>query len=87
MSDHVVSLDTLYARFDAIAGGSTGGDSRLAHRAVLDRLATDRQIAEARGWTSCALERIGGTGRLRLWGVPPSGSRREVVPDWLRPLG
>jgi hypothetical protein len=29
-----------------------------------------------------ALERRGGGGRLDLWGVPPSGRDRELVPDW-----
>jgi hypothetical protein len=83
-SDYQVPLETLYARFDAIAKGRERGDGRAAHEAVLDRLAANRRVAEAAGWTACALERAGGGGRLRLWGVAPSGEDREVVPDWPR---
>ena len=82
MSDYQVPLNTLYARFDAIAKGRTPGDGRVAHEAVLDRLAANRRVAEARGWTSCALERLGEIGQLRLWGIPPSRRDRELVPDW-----
>ena len=82
MSDYMIPLDTLYARFDAIAEGRRLGDDRAAHQAVLHRLAANRRTAEAYGWTSCALERAGGMGRLLLWGVPPSGQDRELIPDW-----
>jgi hypothetical protein len=80
MSDHLISLNELYSRFDAIAKGSVTGDSRAAHVAILDRLAANRLVAETDGWTSCALERPGG-GRLRLLGLPPGGTCRAVVPD------
>ncbi len=83
MSHDLTSLDTLYARFDAIARGGAPGDSTIAHEAVQDRLAANHAVAEGDGRTSLALERAGGTGRLRLWGVPPSREDREVVPDWL----
>jgi hypothetical protein len=83
MTDHLVSLDTLYDRFDAIARRGTPGNSTSAHEAVQDRLAANRTVAEANGWTSLALERSGGVGPLRLWGVPPSRVDREVVPDWM----
>ena len=83
MSDNLTTLDTLYARFDAIARRGAPGDSTAAHEAVQDRLAANRAAAESNGWTSLALERAGGMGRLRLWGVPPSSADREVVPDWL----
>ena len=84
MMDRSVSLETLYGRFDAIAEGrAPRDDSSAAHRAVLTRLADNRARAEASGWTACALERIGGTGRLYLEGTLPSGHGRDVVPDWL----
>ncbi len=79
MSSRLISLSELYSRFDAIAKGSVNGDSRSAHVAILDRLAANRLVAETDGWTSCALERAGG-GRLRLVGLPPSGTCRAVVP-------
>lgn len=71
MSDHVVSRETLYARFDSFAEGRAHGDARRAHEALLDRLAANQRVAEAFGWTSCALERVGRMGRLSVWGVPP----------------
>jgi hypothetical protein len=83
MSDHLTSLDTLYSRFDAIARRGAPGNSTAAHEAVQDRLAANRAVAEGSGWTSFSLERSGGVGQLRLWGVPPSREDREVVPDWL----
>ncbi|HEX5580014.1 MAG TPA: hypothetical protein VFX39_00460 [Gemmatimonadaceae bacterium] len=83
MRDHIVSRDTLYARLDALAYGRTHGDSWAAHAALLDRLAANRRAAEAQGWTSCALERIGGFGRLTAWGVPPGDVERHPIPDWL----
>ena len=76
-------LTRLYARFDAIAGGLTPGDSTAAHRAVIDRLASNRRTAEDVGWTACTLERQGGSGRLLLRGVRSAGLAREVVPDWI----
>jgi hypothetical protein len=82
MSHALTSLETLYSRFDAIARCGAPGDSTAAHEAVQDRLAANRTIAHRHGWTSLALERSGGTGPLRLWGVPPSHEEREVVPDW-----
>lgn len=82
MSHHLTSLDTLYARFDAIARRGEPGDSTAAHEAVQDRLAANRAVAARNGWTSLALERAGGTGRLRLLGLRPQCEDREVVPDW-----
>src|SRR5688572_19616936 len=72
MTNYLVPRETLYARFDEIAKGRAQGDSWAAHEAVLDRLAMNRREAEANGWTECALERVGGSGRLRLWGIRPS---------------
>lgn len=82
MVDILGPLDTLYARHDSMAEGRAPGDSTRVHHAILDRLAANRLVAEAHGWTSCALERVAGMGRLRLWGVPPTGEARNVVPDW-----
>jgi hypothetical protein len=83
MSDYIVPLETLYSRFDAIARWGGPGNSLTAHEAVQDRLAANRAVATTNGWTSFSLERSGGVGRLRLWGLPPSHEDREVVPDWL----
>jgi len=82
MSDYPGPLERLYARHTLIATGRAEGDSRLVHLAIIDRLAANRRIAEAEGWTALALERLGGMGDLRLWGLAPSAERREVVPDW-----
>jgi hypothetical protein len=83
MSQHMVSLQTLYSRFDSIARWGGPGNSTAAHEAVQDRLAANRAVAETNGWTSFSLERAGGVGPLRLWGIPPSSDDRAVVPDWL----
>jgi hypothetical protein len=83
MSDHVVSRETLHARFDRFAEGRAQGNARGAYEAVLDRLAANRRAAEALGWSSCALERAGGMGRLCVWGRPPGVAERHPIPDWL----
>jgi hypothetical protein len=72
----------LEAWHNAIATGRLDGDSHRVHLAILERLAANGQIADAEGWTSLALERIAGMGRLLLWGIPPTGEQRDVVPDW-----
>jgi CheY-like chemotaxis protein len=74
-------LEALHARHDLMSEGRAPGDSTAVHRAILERLAANRLAAEAHGWTSCALERVAGMGRLRLWGMPPAGGVRAVVPD------
>jgi hypothetical protein len=83
MADHVVSRETLYARFDAFAEGRQRGGARSAYEALLDRVAANQRAAEAQAVQPCALERAGGMGRLRPWGVPPGHSERHVIPDWL----
>jgi hypothetical protein len=75
-------LERLYARHTLIATGRADGDSRLVHLGIIGRLTANRRIAEREGWTALVLGRVGGMGRLQLWGVPPTGERREVVPDW-----
>ena len=83
MTDRLVALVTLYAEFDVYADGRAHGKGGwAAHEAVLDRLAANQRAAEAFGWTSCALERAGGTGTLRAWGVPPTEFQRHPIPDW-----
>jgi hypothetical protein len=83
MTDRLIPLETLYARFDAFAEGREQGKGCwVAHEAVLDRLAANQRVAEEHGWTSCALERAGGTGQLRAWGVPPTACQRHPLPDW-----
>src|SRR5919206_961852 len=79
MFDDRVSLDSLYAWLDAIKEGRATGDGWGAHVAVLDRLAANRRVAEAHGWTSCALEGQGAGGRLRLWGGGGTGGGRGIV--------
>lgn len=87
MSDRWTSLNGLYASFDAIVKGNERGDRSALHAAILNRLVANRSTAVRRGWTSCALEGDGGGGRLRLFGLPPSESRRAAVPDWGSELG
>jgi hypothetical protein len=72
----------LYERFDAIATGRAQADGVDFHQIILDRLAANQSRAEAAGWTALALERDGGSGRLRLIGVAPSAAARSIVPDW-----
>jgi hypothetical protein len=80
-----LSLSAMYARFDAISEGTMPSTHWDAHAAILDRLATNQRRAEEIGWTSCALERIGGMGRLAAWGVPPGSTQRHRIPDWSDP--
>jgi hypothetical protein len=74
-------LDRLYARFDAIARGWAPGDCSAAHRSVIARLESNQGRAAQLGWTAFVLERAGGSGRLELRGIPPTGGDRELVPD------
>lgn len=82
MSHYPGPLERLYTRHTLIARGRAEGDSTRVHLAIIDRLAANRRIAEGEGWTALALERVGGMGDLRLWGLAPAAKRREVVPDW-----
>jgi hypothetical protein len=87
MTSHDIPLEMLYAQCEA-ARRLRGGDSAWeAHAAVLDRLGANRQMAEAAGWSSCAIERDDAAGRFQLFGVPPSGTLRTLVPDWPEPTG
>ena len=82
MAKDDASLPELYADCEAATRAQGGDGEWQAHAAVLDRLAGSRRIAEAAGWTSCAIERDGKTGRFQLFGVPPSSLLRTEVPDW-----
>jgi hypothetical protein len=82
MTDRRESLEALHARVEARRGGRVASEGWAAHEAVLDRLAANVRVAEAHGWTSCAIERTGGAARFSAWGVPPGGSERHPVPDW-----
>jgi hypothetical protein len=78
-----MSLDKMYTRFDALAEGRDGADRGWnLHAAIIDRLAANMREAEDRGWTACALERAGGMGRLRAFGINPGDPQRRVIPDW-----
>ncbi len=82
MKNYTSQLDRLHNHFDAIAERPTaGGGSTAVHGAILGRLAANRSRAEAAGWSGCALVRDGGSGRLRLVGVPPGEQDRREVPD------
>lgn len=76
-----LTLDRLYARFDAIATGWVIGDSSMAHRSIVDRLASNESHAAALGWSNFLVARCGGTGRLELHGSCTPGGKRELVPD------
>jgi hypothetical protein len=82
VGDYQSSLERLYERFDTVASGRGPADGVDLHQLILDRLAANRVHAEAAGWTGCALERDGGSGRLRLVGLAPSAVVRSAVPDW-----
>lgn len=76
-----LTLDRLYARFDAIARGWVNGDSTNAHRSVVERLAANQSNAVELGWSNFLVARRGGTGRLELLGSRVPGQARELVPD------
>ncbi len=82
MIEYPSALNRLQAQFREITRGREPGvNSTRVHAAILDRLALDRSGAEAGGWSALALERDGGSGRLRLVGVAPGAERRTEVPD------
>lgn len=77
------ALATLYSQFDEmVEGRGAGGPAWNAHELILDRLTANMREAERRGWSACALERAGGMGRLRAFGVSPAASGRRPIPDW-----
>jgi hypothetical protein len=80
--DDDMPLQERYAQCERASHVEGGDGEWKAHAAVLDRLAKSRQIAEAAGWTSCAIERDGDAGRFQLFGIPPSSTLRTEIPDW-----
>lgn len=82
MRDPDRSFVARHARADALARhDDSSGGQWVVHAALLDRLAAMRRDAEASGWTSLAVERDGPAERFRLFGVPPGGTLRTLVPD------
>jgi hypothetical protein len=75
-------LESLQSKSDTRAESRTASDGWAAHEAVLDRLAANVRVAQAHGWTSCAIERVDDAARFTAWGVPPGECQRHVVPDW-----
>jgi len=82
VTDGVESLRSLQERVDARAESRVRSDRWAAHEAVLDRLAANVRVAQTRGWTSCAIERLAGATRFSAWGVPPDEQERHPIPDW-----
>lgn len=76
------SLDLLRQRVVARAQSRVVSDRWAAHEAVFDRLAANIRVAQMRGWTSCAIERIDGATHFSAWGVPGGQHVRHLVPDW-----
>jgi hypothetical protein len=86
-------LSVLHARVDAIVEGHTPGDCFAARRAIVDRVAANRRLAEALGWTGQASRRRGGSrgasGRRQYRGRPPAERRSiggDTTPMRLAPL-
>ena len=82
MTDRLESLRSLQDRVDARAESRVRSDGWAAHEAALDRLAANVRVAQIRGWTSCAIERVNGGTRFSAWGVPPDQYERHPIPDW-----
>lgn len=82
MMDPVESLHSLQERVDARADSRMPSDRWAAHEAVLDRLAANVRMAQMRGWTSCAIERLEGATHFSAWGLPPDACERHPIPDW-----
>jgi len=76
------SLVARHARAEALArDDDRNGGPWVVHAVRLDRLAAMRRDAEASGWTSLAIERDGPAECFRLFGLPPGGTLRTLVPD------
>jgi hypothetical protein len=82
VTDRLESLRSLQERVDARAESRVRSDGWAAHEAVLDRLAANVRVAQMRGWTSCAIERVDGATHFSAWGVPPEQRERHPIPDW-----
>jgi len=83
MNRRLEPLESLQVTAHARAESRLPSDGWAAHEALLDRLAANVRVAEARyGWTSCAIERVDRAARFTAWGVPPGERVRHTVPDW-----
>ena len=76
-------LESLQARVEARTDSRVSSDGWAAHDAVLSRLTANIRVAEANGWVSCAIERVEDVPGFSGWGIPPGGSERRPIPDWL----
>ena len=86
-SQPLESLESLQVKVGARADSRMPSDGWAAHEAVLDRLAANIRVAESRGWTSCAIERVDQAPHFNAWGVPPKGFERYPIPDWSAETG
>jgi hypothetical protein len=82
MTEPLEPLESLHARVDDRAESRLRSDGWAAHEAVLDRLAANIRVAQSKGWTSCAIERIDAATHFNAWGIPPGDCERHPVPDW-----
>lgn len=82
MTEPLEPLESLQARVHARGETPTPREDWSAYEAVLDRLAANVRLAQAYGWTSCAVERLDGAARFSAWGVPPGECERHPIPDW-----
>ena len=82
MGNPLEPLQALQAKVEARADTRVPSDRWAAHEAVLDRLAANVRLAESRGWTSCAIERVDGATHFSAWGLPPGQCERHPIPDW-----
>jgi len=80
--DPLEPLQSLQEKADTRADSRTASDGWAAHAAVLDRLAANVRVAQAHGWTSCAIERVDDAPHFSAWGIPPGECQRHPVPDW-----
>jgi hypothetical protein len=82
MSTPLEPLQALQAKVEARADTRVPSERWAAHEAVLDRLAANVRLAESRGWTSCAIERVDKAAHFNAWGLPPGDCERHPIPDW-----
>ena len=82
MTNPLEPLDSLHARVDARSDSRVSSDGWAAHDAVLSRLTANIRVAEAHGWTACAIERVDDDARFIAWGVSPGETERRTIPDW-----
>jgi hypothetical protein len=84
MSNPLEPLQALQAKVEARADTRVPSERWAAHEAVLDRLAANVRLAESRGWTSCAIERVDKAAHFNAWGLPPGDCERHRFQIGLR---